>query len=234
MATQARYKGQRITLPRLSNTYAALQEAFQYPFENPVASGCYTVTQASTNMNEIQAFEPITAPLNYISNSPLATAMFSRYDEFRIRKINIAFTSQVLNPTNAARSDVWIWWCPNHYEEDEDVKISETFDTVTDFSEAARVQHVRVEPGKSFSVEFVPQVVMVDQSVILGGTVIDQHGDRQMPWLRTTATNRDQTMLRAPIVYFRKPFAAGSAIPPQYYQVVCTAIVEFRNLNDDN
>lgn len=220
-----------MSLPRLCNAYAALQESFQYPFDN--APSVLRVGR-DLNMNTIQGFEPATNPNNFINTSPLATAMFGRYEEFRVRKILVTFTSSEVNPVSQARSDVWIYWCPNHANFDSEGGVSQ-YTTVTDIAEAARFQYVKVLPGKSFKVEYVPQVIF-QQAVTVGGIAADQSGDGKMPWVKCTAANKDNLILRAPVVYFRRPYitALGVDVVEHDYQVVMSAVLEFRNLNDDN
>lgn len=235
MTTIAKYKSPRLTKPSVVNTYAAIEETFRYQFTNgetEVANILY-VRGVDNGMDELQSFEPRCTANNWINtNSKLCWAMYEQYDEFRVRSITCRITSQVLNPTNVPRSDVWVWWCPNHYEEDEDSKIGDTFSTVTDMSEAARVQHLTVVPGKSFTINYIPQMNMVQQAYTTASTVINSYGDQPSPWLRTTQDNLDNIMLRAPIFYFRKPFNIPAT--NQVYNVMLIAIIEFRSLDDDN
>jgi len=221
-----------MALPRLCNNYAALQESFQYPFE--VAPSVLRIP-FHTDMNTILGFEPVFTPNSLFVGSPLATAMFSRYEEFRIRKICVTFTSSEINPTSQARSDAWIYWCPNHKNFDSEGGVSSCYTTVADISEAARFQHVKVLPGRSFNVEYIPQVIF-ENAVSIGGAPVDQSGDGKMPWMKCNGPNKDTLNLRAPIVYFRRPFITGNNVPvvEHDYQVMVVAIVEFRSLNDDN
>lgn len=220
-----------MSLPRLCNQYAALQESFQWPFDAPVN---VLRIPFGTGMNQIQGFEPGFTANNLISGSPLATAMFARYEEFRVRKIMVTFTSSVLNVQNTPRSDAWIYWVPNHANFDSEGGVGQYTD-VTDISEAARFQHVTTCPGRSFKVEYVPQVVF-QQSVTVGGVPSDQSGDGKMPWVKCSAANRDTLLLRGPVVYFRRGFFVGQNVPiiENDFQVLVCAVIEFRNLNDDN
>lgn len=235
MSSNASYKGRRLRLPRLCNSYAALQESAQYTFadgretlEVPLATGNYT-------MNQLYKFEPIFQPNFLIYNSPLCIAMFQRYEQFRIRKVAVRLTESSIGPSNQARSDVWIYWCPNHATFDADESKGQTFSTVTDLSEASRVQHVTFSPGRSVNLEVVPQVIY-QNSITVGGVPIDQQGDGKMPWLDCTTANKDTTNLRMPIFYFRRPFAQGTGVPVHNptFQVMVVAVIEFRNLGDDN
>lgn len=228
----ASYKGRRLTLPRLCNSYAALQESYQYTFEQ--GSQILTIPGA-TNMNTLLRFEPKCQPIIFIDSSPLCTAMFQRYEQFRIRKVAVRLTESSLNPTNVGRSDVWIYWVPNHTTYDADEAKGEVFSTVTDLSEAARVQHCAVAPGQSVHLEVIPQVVFMNQ-VVVGGVPIDQAGDGKMPWMDCTDANKANTLLRMPIFMFRRPYTIGSNVPlhEPNYQVMLVAVVEFRNLGDDN
>lgn len=238
MATQARYKGARCSKPRTANEYAALEETYQYTFNNedPEPDTILFIRNAN-DMNQIYAFEPLFRATDFINvSSPLCYAMFQRYDEFRIRSVEVRLTEASINPTNISRSDVWVWWCPNHYEEDEDSKIGEVFDDVQSLQEAARVQHLSVAPGHTVVLNVVPQVTMIQQNQTVGGAILDQHGDRPAPWLKNTVTNTTDILMRMPILYFRKPYAVGTNVPLHYpaYQVMLKAIIEFRNLDDDN
>lgn len=234
MSSNASYKGRRLGLPRLCNSYAALQESFQYTFGGDPPSQMLTIP-ATTNMNTLFKYEPLCQPSIFIDTSPLCTAMFQRYEQFRIRKIAVRLTESSVNPTNVARSDAWIYWVPNHATFDEDESKGNIFTTVTDLSEAARVQHVSIAPGRSINVEVVPQVIY-QQSVTIGGVPIDQNGDGKMPWMDCTTANKNSTNLRMPILFFRRPFVIGYNIPVHEptYQVLLVAVVEFRNLGDDN
>jgi len=237
MASNARYKGKRLRKPRTVDTYAAITETLQYSFDNPAPiSDNVFIIEPGADMNQIKAFEPAFRPNVFINaSSPLCNNMFTRYDEFRIRSCEVKFTPVIFNPTNQARSDAWIWWCPNHYEEDEDSKIGETFDNVQSLEEATRIQKVSILPGKSFLLKAIPQLTMINQALAVGGAVLDQHGDKTMPWVRTTATNRDDLLCRMPIVYFRRPYQPLLASQTAFdMQVMLTAIIEFRNLDDDN
>lgn len=231
--SNANYKGSRMTLPRLCNTYSALQESFQYSFD--AASGeCLRIPHA-VNMNLIKGFEPVFLPKDVLSTSPLASSMFLRYEEFRIRKVCVSFTSSELNPINSGRSDAWIYWCPNHTNFDAEGGVASCYQSIADISEAARFQHVKVLPGKSFKVEYVPQVVF-QNAVTISGSAVDQSGDGKMPWMKCNTANKDSLVLRAPVVYFRRPFITASnvGVVEHDYQVMVTCIIEFRNLNDDN
>nr|UZT54560.1 MAG: hypothetical protein [scracolig virus 1] len=239
MASNARYKGARLLKPRTANSYAAIEETFQYTFANPAPTPATVfVVEPGADMNEIKPFEPQFRPNSFINTgNPLCYAMFNRFDEFRIRSVQVRVTSQLLNPVNTPRSDCWIWWCPNHYEEDDDAKVGNTFDNVTDMEEAARIQRVSVSPGKSFMINCVPQLTMIDQSLTAAQTVLDQHGDKPVPWMQTTATNINEHSFRMPVIYFRRPYLVSGQPPisaEQQYQIVLTAIIEFRNLDDDN
>lgn len=238
MATQARYKGARISKPRTANSYVALEETFEYTFDNPdpLPDNILFIDNAN-GMNQIKMFEPsFGADVFLNTGNPLAYAMFQRYDEFRVRSCTVQFTESSVNPVNVGRSDVWCWWCPNHYEEDEDAKIGEIFDDVQSLQEAARVQHMSIAPGRTVTVHCIPQVTMLEQTIAAGGTVIDQHGDRPAPWLRNSSTNRTDVRYRMPIFYFRKPYAYGTNVPLHNpsYQVMLKCVFEFRNLDDDN
>lgn len=153
MSSTASYKGSRLSLPRLCNTYAALQESFQYPFDN----ANLLLVAPNAGMDSIQGFEPVFTPANFLTGSPLATAMFQRYEEFRIRKVRVTFTPSVINPVNAARSDAFIYWIPNHKNFDDEGGIAQ-YTTVGDISEAARFQRVGVQPGRGIILEYIPQV----------------------------------------------------------------------------
>lgn len=225
-----------MSLPRLANTYCALQESFQYPF--PEAAQLLTVTFSSVaTMNDMLRFEPLFNTQNFLSNSPLATSMFGRYNEFRIRKVTCRLTPTIIRPVNQARSDIWIYWCPNHKIFDDDIAAGNTFDSVTDIAETARFQHVSSEPGRPVSMDFVPQVIF-NNAVSIGGVASDQSGDGKMPWLQTSTANANM-LLRTPVLYFRKPYIndQGVAEPEQYfqqYQVMYIGVIEFRSLEDDN
>lgn len=238
MASQARYKGPRVAKPRVANTYVAFDESYQYVFPenvNPKSIELFYV-EPHSSMNGIKSFEPKFRANVFVNNSPMATAAFNRYDEFRIRCVQVKIVSQVTNPVNFPRTDLWLWWTPNHYEEDEDSKIGETYDDVVSIEEGSRIQYMGMEPGATKILRCVPQITMIDQNIIVGGPVVDQHGDRPAPWLRTTATNRDDVEFRMPIFYFRRPFLG--ALPEQSgeisFQIIMNAVVEYRNLDDDN
>lgn len=236
MASNASYKGRRMTLPRLANNYCAIQEDFQYAFDG---NQLMTVPVAlSANINSLYKFEPIFNPGNLINSSPLATAMFQRYNEFRIRKVTVRVTPTLVSPSNQERSDVWVFWCPNHAVFDADEAKGEAYSTVTDIAEASRFQHVRMLPGRSFSLDYVPQVIF-NNAVSIGGVATDQSGDGKMPWMSTTAANKDNLLLRAPIFYFRRPYmettvANAAPIVKHQYQVIILAVIEYRSLSDDN
>lgn len=233
MATAARYKGARMAKPKVANNYVALEESFQYDFpvvpptDPPTYTKNYLVTNSTVDMNQIQGLECIVKFTNFSADSPLLQSMYGNFDEFRIRSVSFAFIPQAVNPTNASRSDAYIWWCPNHYNEDEDAKIPATFDNVNDLVEGNYVQHVAIEPGKSFGVTFAPQVV-IDTTTITWPSQADRtiYGDAPMPWMRTTAVNQDY-YVRGPVVYFRKPFSQTAAV--NVYSVSVKAVIEFRN-----
>lgn len=223
-------------LPRLCNTYAALQESFQYTFD---ASSLFNVAYSvSPSLNVLQKFEPVFTASSFINPSPLCLAMFQRYNQFRIRKVTARFVPTLSNPQNQGRSDVWCFWCSNHALYDADEAKGEGYSSVTDIAEASRVQQVAVLPGRSFSIDFVPQVIF-NNAVSIGGVPIDQTGDGKMPWMETSAANKDTLFLRSPILFFRRPYLnyTGADQPPifyQQYQVVLIGVIEFRNLSDDN
>lgn len=221
-----------MSLPRLCNTYAALQESFQVTFGD---NQLLEVTNSPDNMNTLFKFEPIFTPFAFFNTSPLATAMFNRYGQFRIRKVCCKFTESVVNAQNQGRSDVWVYWCPNHANFDEEEKKGNTFASVTDLAEASRVQHICSQPGRSFQIECVPQVIF-QSTMTIGGVNTDIAGDGKMPWMDCTDVNKNTTYLRMPIVYIRRPYIAGGNVPVHNptFQVMLVAVLEFRNLEDDN
>lgn len=234
MASNASYKGRRMRLPRLCNQYAALQESFEYGFG--LDQKCLVIPNTTDgSMNQLHKFEPVFQPKLVIDTSPLCLAMFNRYQQFRIRKVAVRLTEAVSNANNMARSDIWVYWCPNHAQFDEEEKSGSTFDSVTDLSEAARVQHITATPGKGCLIEVVPQVIY-DSQVVVGGVSTDIKGDGKMPWLDTSPANKDTVNLRMPIFYFRRQYPFGSNVPVHEprFQVIVACIVEFRNLSDDN
>lgn len=108
MATLARYKGPRVGPCRTANTYTAIEETFQYTFSNaePVPDTVYVV-EPGVDMNEIKAFEPQFRPSSFINaGSPMCWSMFQRYDQFRIRNVEVKITPFVLNPQNYSRSSL--------------------------------------------------------------------------------------------------------------------------------
>lgn len=235
MTSQARYKGPRLSRPRTIDSYAAITETFQYTFANadPYPNSVYLVPSGS-DMNQIQGFEPRFTAQSFITNTnPMCHALYQRFDEFRIRAVEVKITSQVLNPVNFSRSDVWIWWTPNHFNEDEDAKVGDAFDNVTDMEEAARVSRVCVMPGKTLRLNVVPQIVMVNEMQTVGA-LLPANGDRPAPWLRCSSTNISDISFRMPVIYFRKPYNQGFADRPDIYHITLTACIEFRQLDDDN
>lgn len=234
MASNASYKGRRMRLPRLCNQYAALQESMQYTFDNDAKTLVIPAT-TDASMNQLIKFEPFFRPGSLINTSPLCLAMFNRYQQFRIRKVCVRLTEAVQHANNMGRSDIWVYWVPNHSQFDEEEKAGTSFSNVTDLAEASRIQYLTSAPGRGVQLEVVPQVIY-DSSVTIGGVSSDIKGDGKMPWMDTSPANRDSINLRMPIFYFRRPLLVGSNVPvhdPQY-QVVLVAIVEFRNLSDDN
>lgn len=229
--SQASYKGRRLSLPRLANTYCAIQESAQYTF----GDSQLLLIPNSTSMNELIRFEPIFQPSFFIDPSPLCTAMFQRYAQFRVRKVAVRLTESSVNPTNVGRSDVWVYWCPNHTTFDAAVAAGSSFSLVTDIAEASRFQHVAMAPGQTVNLEVIPQVIF-QNAVVIGGVNIDQAGDGKMPWMDCTTANKNTTNLRMPIFYFRRPTAIGTNVPVHepVFQVLMVAIFEFRNLEDDN
>lgn len=225
-----------MSLPRLCNTYAALQEDFQYLIgADSLLNIAYSV---SPTLNTLIKFEPQVNPARFIDGSPLATAMFQRYNQFRIRKITARFTPTLANPQNQGRSDSWVFWCANHAMYDADEAKGEGYSTVTDIAEASRMQHLSTGPGRTFSIDYVPQVIF-NNAVSISGVAVDQSGDGKMPWMDSSTANKDTLVLRAPIFFFRRPYLnyVGADAPPiffQQYQVILMAVVEFRNLSDDN
>lgn len=232
MASNASYKGRRLSLPRLCNQYAALQESSQYTFET---GQLLEVTNSPDNMNTLFKFEPQFTPAAFIDGSPLCNSMFNRYGQFRIRKVCVRFTESVVNAQNMGRSDVWVYWCPNHAKFDEEESKGNTFSVVADLAEASRVQHICSQPGRSFQIECIPQVIF-QSTVTIGGLNTDLAGDGKMPWMDCADSNKNSTKLRMPIVYIRRPYIAGSNVPVHNptFQVMLVAVVEFRNLEDDN
>lgn len=235
MASNASYKGRRLSLPRLCNSYAALQESGQYGFGADQKETLEIPVSTNYSMNQLYKFEPIFQPYFLIDSSPLCTAMFNRYEQFRIRKVAVRLTESSVAPANQGRSDVWVYWCPNHATFDADEAKGQTFSSVTDLSEAARIQHVTTQPGRSVNIEVVPQVIF-QNSIIVGGVPVDQQGDGKMPWLDCTTANKNSTNLRMPIFYFRRPYIQGSNVPVHNptFQCLIVAVIEFRNLGDDN
>lgn len=239
MSANARYKGSRCANPRTVDSYCAITETSQYTFSNPdpITPNVFVV-EPGADMNEIKNLELLLRPNFWIApGSPLCYAMYQRYNEFRIRNVEIKVTSQVLNPVNMPRSDVWVWWCPNHYNEDEDIKIGDQYDDVVSLEEASRIQRLSVMPGKSIFLKFVPQLVMDRSSLTVSGTELKNYGDVPCPWLKTTPDNISQLTLRCPVLYFRRPY--GPAGTPalglnHHYAVHVTACIEFRDLDDDN
>lgn len=223
--------------PKTVNAYAAIEESYQYPFDNGEAESAniWLIQNATPaeGMNAIQKIEFKVVANNFIAASPIAQSMATNYDEFRIRKINIRLTSRIMNPVNNGRSDIWIYWVPNHYNFDSDEKKGDTFDDVQSLSEGTHIQHAAVAPGQSISVTCVPQVIARNQTVLINDTSIDQNGDIPFPWMKTESANLASTWCRLPIFYARRQ--APSILTSQNgYQVMMSAIIEFRNVSDDN
>lgn len=226
-----------MTTPKTVNAYAAIEECFQYTFDNPdpEPKNIWIIQNAvpAEGMNAIQKIEFKHTAQDYLNGSPIANAMASNYDEFRVRKVNIRLTSRIINPVNNSRSDVWIYWVPNHYNFDADELKGDIFDDVTSIMEGTHVQHSCVAPGKTVSVSFVPQVIARNQTVLINDTSIDQNGDINYPWMPCNASNLSQTYIRGPVFFARKQ--APSLLTSQNgYHCVLTAIIEFRNVSDDN
>lgn len=237
MSLSAIYKGPRLRKPRTIDSYCAITETAQYTFNNSeekLLDTVYAVTPAE-DMNQLQAFEPRFQADFFINGttSPMAQSLFNRFDEFRIRSVEVKITSQVVNPVNFARSDVWIWWTPNHFNEDEDAKVGDIFTTVTDMEEASHVSKACIMPGKTLRLHCVPQLVVINQ-IQTPATILDNHGDRPAPWLRSSNTNKTDNAFRMPVIYFRKPFISGLANQPNIFQITLTATIEFRQLDDNN
>jgi len=234
MSSSASYKGSRLSLPRLINGYCAIQESHEW--QDPVNGPTIRVPQsaAGNSMNELFRFEPTFTPQNFLSGSPLATSLFDRYDQFRVRKVAARLTESSVNPSNVARSDCWIYWCSNHTTYDADVAAGTSYNSVTDLAEASRIQHVSSQPGRAISIEVVPQVVF-QNSVQIGAVPTIQNGDGKFPWMDTTALNAS-TLCRMPIMFFRRPLDIGSNVPVHFpvYQCVLVCVLEFRNMSDDN
>lgn len=230
--SRANYGGPRKTLPKtLVEKYAAITESFVYPF--PTTQNRYIVQNSNVDMNQLQAFEPIHSLSNYLTNSPLASACYSNFDEFRIRCVKVELIPNVYNPTTVSRTECYVWWCPNHYEEDQEVATGQPlgFLSFPELKESDHVTCVAHGPGQTISFTCVPQVYDVDSIGVNTTTFVQRIKDKQSPWMKTS-TDFVNALMRMPIIQFRRPYSTDVQV--YEYDVVLTACIEFRNIDAGN
>lgn len=211
--------------------YAAVTETFVYPF--PQAANRYVVTGSTSDMNQMQVFEPLHNLQNYTSQSPLAASLYSYYDEFRVRCVKVELIPNIMNPTTAPRTECYVWWCPNHYEEDHEVANGQPagFESYQMLKESDHVTCLGVGPGYKHTFTCVPQVYEADSIGVSTTSFATRIRDRQAPWMKTSSEFLN-ALLRMPYIHFRKPYSTD-AIAIEY-DVVLTACIEFRNIDAGN
>jgi len=237
LSSQARYSGRRKAKPLTINSYCAINEVRhvnwfnQQPETRPVglAPDVYCVNHDVKDDGQLQHWEFKCRLSDFYSNSPLLQSLYEHYDEFRIRSLRVSVRPLIKNPTNASRGDAWLWWLPNHVEDDDSKQ--QGFADTTALNEASKVQYLGQLPGRGFSVHYVPQITD-QEDIYVGGLVYEKRKDEPMPFVPTEASFRDNLILRGPIFHFRKPYQEGGSPEPAHFLAAdLHAVIEFRNLS---
>lgn len=237
LSSQARYGGYRKAKPQTINNYCAITEVSHWiwfngqPESRPggLSPDVYCINHDIKEDHLLQHWEFKPRLLTWYHESPLLQALYEHYDEFRIRSIRVSWRPLIKNPTNASRSDAWIWWCPNHVEDDDSKQ--QGFKDTTALYESSRVQYLGQLPGRGFSVEYVPQITD-QEDIYVGGLVYEKRKDQPFPFVPTEATFRDDLVCRGPIFHFRQPYSEGGSVDPAVFLAAdITAVIEFRNIS---
>lgn len=241
-ANNAIYKiPRRFVKPRLANSYSAVEETSQ-DTRLGATNNMYRIIGSASDYNQTQVFEAVFKPRQFLISSPLMSAMYDRYDQFRVRSCRVDFESCLVGASGKApRIQTAVWWCPNHKEEDAEVSSGEApgYAYWTQLMESSHVSMLNHSPYKRFSLSYIPQVIdadLLDVEELEGKVNIEYtYGDRPTGWIVTNETNKDLEC-RGPYVHFRRPFV-GAGVPEievDAMSVVYTVVFEFRNADTDN
>ena len=252
------YNKPRLSIPRLANDYVAIRKTIYYPSGvNASSNNGFIRIPYGSDINQIFAFEPYISAGAFTSGvGTLSSSLVGIYDEFRIRGLKVELIP-VFNQTMGAQFwqgvnadppsqmgwqnrqampsyEAFMWYPSNHHEIDLDTLPTEMPDYLTlrnAKNSGEKIVKIATERSQPMSTTFVPQYVVVDDTV--GGLAAVK--DVQTPWMLNTIDRRAQ-LLRAPIFLFRKPYMenpnpADSAGEYAVYKVLVHCVLEFRNMD---
>lgn len=231
----------RFGTPRTANQYTCVKETAQDD-RLGAQNNVFNVIGSASDYNQVQVFEPIFKPSNFLGSSPLMNAFYTHYDQFRCRSVKVEFTSVLVGASSKApRVETAIWWCPNHQQEDSEVAGGDApgYQYWTQLRESTHVSYIGHSPYRRFAIDYVPQ--QIDQDAVVDKDTegkIDvelTYSDMPAGWMATSETNKT-AQFRGPYVHFRRPFLGAGAqeVIVDSMSVVYTVIWEFRNADTDN
>lgn len=225
-ARLAKYKGRRLVDPtRFADSYVVIEE---HEFKAPHI----VISTAVDNFNEIVKHEPKVTLQTFLQYSPLGGSLFAHYQYFRIRSLEITYTSSDVN-VDFRRVQRGIYWIPNHERWDGGF---EGFSNWIEFCDKTNTSLIseRGKPGAVFKLNYVPQYisraeVLDDEEDPAPPFVQPVFGNYQAGWMPTTPQFREMEA-RGPCVVFRRPYVPAGAIstPEVTYSVTFRAVIEFK------
>lgn len=225
----AKYKGTRLVEPRQdASKYVCIDEVYL-----PVI---LSVNYSAVDYNQVLRYEPRVTPGSFLASSPLMLAFWDNFKEFRARKVEVSFESMECG-TEHPRVQSAIYWVPNHFDYDNQPAANPAY--WSQVLEQDRMSIVHKAGGKDmFHLQYIPQLISQedieeDNPEPAPDFVFQVRGDFKYGWCPTTDPAK-QWELRAPVIYFRRPYrAAGPEDAAVKYQVTVRVLFEFRNARTD-
>lgn len=236
------YVPNRFGMPRLINEYVAVRHTIYAPASvglYPVVSpGRFIIRSATGDSNQIERYEPV-VNWNMLAGAGtgLLGALYTRYDEWRIRVMKVTWESVegqrvgLLESPAIENGDVrnlnakkWIWYCSDHKQYDDENPFPDYLTTKRAMRAGENLKPVGQECDKGFSVTFVPQAVAQDDTT--GGV---QYNDFPMPWVPADETHKAMAF-RAPVLVVNPPFRNPARTEAEY-QCMYSVVIEFRGLD---
>lgn len=226
----------RMAVPRVSNEYLAYKVVQEFPMQG----NRLDIMADLVTADAVQLWTPQLVAATIVNHAAYIQNAFSSYSEFRIRSCKIQLIPLQQNTVGMSdenagtqmsqyaklKHKAFIWYPDRH----DQLVPSNEFNSYTELLESGeRFTKASSDSDSNITMSWIPQVI---DSVNQAGAYFP---DIQMPWVATTAYSRDQIVLYAPYIVWKRPLFVPSGIvvnPPvaARYQAVLHSVIEFRNL----
>lgn len=220
----ARYKGRRLVDPRrMTDEYAVIDEIKTLP---PFSVD----TSPDANGFAIVKFEPIFDISQFFGDSPLLTALYSNYNQYRCRSATLHIESVFQDNINL-RHEIGIYWVPNHAQLDNGHDVP-----INSWAEFREKNHTSImsmsAQTRLHTLRYIPQVTEVDQEEEddpdIPAVELDVRSSQPGGWLPTYGGLAQTFNHRGPQIIFRKPYAAVAAQVSPVFTMSLRVVWEFR------